>query len=46
MGLHKQSSKQKYIRIVDKLTEMGAEGGGGPHRIDNLSIELSFEPAY
>ena len=26
MGLHKQSSKQKYIRIVDKLSEMGAEG--------------------
>ena len=26
LGLLKQSSKQKYIRIVDKLTEMGAEG--------------------
>jgi aspartate racemase len=26
LGLHKQSSKQKYIHIVDKLTEMGAEG--------------------
>ena len=26
LGLHKQSSKQKYIRIVDKLSEMGAEG--------------------
>jgi len=26
LGLHKQSSKQKYIHIVDKFTEMGAEG--------------------
>lgn len=26
LGLHKQSSKQKYIHIVDKFTEMDAEG--------------------
>ena len=26
LGLLKQSSKQKYIRIVDKFTEMGARG--------------------
>jgi aspartate racemase len=26
LGLIKQSSKQKYMRIVDKFTEMGAEG--------------------
>lgn len=26
LGIFKESSKQEYIRIVDKLTEMGAEG--------------------
>ena len=32
--------------INQDIPDVFGEVGGGPHRLDNLSIELSSEPAY
>jgi hypothetical protein len=38
-------NSMKRLRLLSNL--MGEKvSGGGPHRLDNLSIELSSEPVY
>jgi len=40
-------NREYWFQIITTIPEISStDHGGGPHRLDNLSIELSSEPAY